>query len=178
MRHFSELARILLKTFKEDGMKKAIAAALLCLAASLAYSAAGNMQPLNVKTGLWQMTETVTWTGLPPQMASAMNNGRTIKYKSCVKTKDLSSNPWADGSGEKCAWTVLNSTGTDMEVRGTSCNLGKDYGMTAEVHGKVHVLDSENGTGSFAVTLTGNGQTMNGDASYTGKWIGASCPTN
>ena len=114
MRHFSELARILLKTFKEDGMKKAIAAALLCLAASLAYSAAGNMQPLNVKTGLWQMTETVTWTGLPPQMASAMNNGRTIKYKSCVKTKDLSSNPWADGSGEKCAWTVLNSTGTDM----------------------------------------------------------------
>ena len=178
MRHFSELARILLNTFKEDGMKKAIAAALLCLAASLAYSAAGNMQPLNVKTGLWQMTETVTWTGLPPQMASAMNNGRTIKYKSCVKTKDLSSNPWADGSGEKCAWTVLNSTGTDMEVRGTSCNLGKDYGMTAEVHGKVHVLDSENGTGSFAVTLTGNGQTMNGHASYTGKWISAGCPDN
>ncbi|MBZ5722709.1 MAG: DUF3617 domain-containing protein [Acidobacteriia bacterium] len=159
-------------------MKKAIAAAVFCLAASLAYTATGNVQPLNVKTGLWQMSETVTWTGLPPQLASAMKNGQTIKYKSCVKAKDLNTNPWADGSEEKCVWTVLNSTGTDMEVRGTSCNLGKDFGMTAEVHGKIHVLDSENGTGSFAVTLTGNGQTMNGHALYTGKWVGASCPAN
>jgi len=156
-------------------MKKAIAAAVLCFAASLASTAAGNVQPLNVKTGLWQMTETVTWTGLPPQLASVMRNGQTIKYKSCVKSKDLNTNPWADGSGEKCAWTVLNSTGTDMEVRGTSCEMGNGYGMMAEAHGKIHVLDSENGTGSFAVTLTGNGQTMNGHASYTGKWIGASC---
>jgi len=169
------LERILIKTFKEDEMKKAIAAAVLCLAASLAYTAVGDVQPLNVKTGLWQMTETVTWTGLPPQMASMMKNGLTIKYKSCVKTKDLNTNPWVNGSGEKCVWTVLNSTGTDMEVRGTSCDMGKNYGMTSEAHGKIHVLDSENGTGSFAVTLTGNGQTMNGHASYTGKWISASC---
>jgi Protein of unknown function (DUF3617) len=165
-------------TFKEDEMKKAIAAAGLCFAASLAYTAAVSMQPLNVKTGLWQMTETITWTGLPPQMASAMKNGQPIKYKSCVKAKDLNSNPWADGSGDKCVWTVLNSNGTDMEVQGARCELGKEYGMTAEVHGKIHVVDSENGTGSFAVTLTGNGQTMNGHASYTGKWIGASCPAN
>ena len=159
-------------------MKKAIAAAVLCLAASLAYTATENIHPLNVKTGLWQMTETITWTGLPPQMASTMNSGKPIRYKSCVKTKDLSTNPWADGSGEKCTWTVLNSTGTDMEVRGTACGLGREYGMTADVHGKIHVLDSENGTGTFAVTLTGNGQTMNGHASYTGKWISASCPNN
>jgi hypothetical protein len=67
------------------------------------------------------MTETVTWTGLPPQMATMMKNGQTIRYKSCVKAKDLNTNPWADGSGEKCAWTVLNSTGSDMEVRGFLC---------------------------------------------------------
>jgi hypothetical protein len=172
------LERILIKTFKEDEMRKAIAAAVVCLAASLAYTSAGNVQPLNVKTGLWQMTETITWTGLPPQMASMMKNGMTIKYKSCVKTKDLITNPWVNGSGEKCVWTVLNSTGTDMEVRGTSCDMGTDLGMTSEGHGKIHVLDSENGTGSVEVTLTGNGQTMHGHASYTGKWIGASCPAN
>jgi Protein of unknown function (DUF3617) len=84
----------------------------------------------------------------------------------------------ADGSGDKCTWTVLNSDGNDMEVQGTSCDLGKDYGIKAGVHGKIHVLDSENGTGSMEVTLTGNGQTMNGQASYTGKWIGESCPRN
>ncbi len=159
-------------------MRKAIAAVVACLAATLAYSAAGNVQPLNVKTGLWQMTETITWTGLPPQYASMMRNGQTIKYKSCVKAKDLNSNPWAEGSGEKCAWTVLNSTGTDMEIRGTSCDMGKNNGMMTEAHGKIHVQDSENGTGSVEVTMTGNGQTMNGHASYTGKWIAASCPSN
>jgi hypothetical protein len=159
-------------------MKKAAAAAVLCLAASLAYSAAGNVQPLNVKTGLWQMNQTMTWTGLPPQLAAAMKNGRTLNYKSCVKAKDLNSNPFADGSGQKCTWTVLNSTGTDMEVKGTSCDMGKEYGMTSEVHGKIHVVDSENGTGTFDIALTGNGQTMNGHASYTGKWMSARCPAN
>src|ERR1700680_3490452 len=154
-------------------MRKAIAVAVICLAASLA-SAAGDVHPLNVKTGLWQMTEIITWTGLPPQMAALMKNGQPIKYKSCVKEKDLSSNPWADGSGEKCAWTVLKSSSTDMEVRGTSCQMG-NYG-TAEVHGTIHVTDTENGTGSFAIVLTGNGQTMNGHATYTGKWVAASCP--
>ena len=156
-------------------MRKAIALSAICLSAFLVFAAAGNLQPLNVKTGLWQMTETVTWTGLPPQMAAVMRNGETRNYKSCVKTKDLSSNPWAEGSGENCTWTVLNSTGTDMEVKGTSCDLQKGSGMTADVHGKIHVLDSEDGTGSFTVTLTANGQTMNGHASYTGKRIGPNC---
>lgn len=154
-------------------MRKAVAVFLVALAGSLALAA--ELQPLKVKTGLWQMTQTTTWTGLPPQLAAAMKNGQTVHYKSCVKPKDLSTNPWADGSGQKCAWTVLNSTGTDMEIRSTSCDLGKDYGMISEAHGKIHVIDSENGTGSFDITLTGNGQTMNGHATYTGKWSGATC---
>jgi Protein of unknown function (DUF3617) len=155
-------------------MLKGVAA--ICLLAAVVFAATGEFQPLKVKTGLWQMTETVTWNGLPPQMAPMMKAGPQPRtYKTCVTTEDLSTNPWAKGSGEKCTWTVLNSSGSDMEVRGTSCDFGKDYGMKADVHGKIHVLDSENGTGSMAITLTGNGQTMNGNASYTGKWIGASC---
>jgi hypothetical protein len=158
-------------------MRKTLLSAVICLAASVVLAATGEFQPLKVKTGLWQMTETVTWTELPPQMAAMMSAvPPTRTYKTCVRIEDLNSNPWAEGSGDKCTWTVLNSTGTDMEVRGTSCDFGKNYGMKADVHGKIHVVDSENGTGSMAVTLTGNGQAMNGHASYTGKWIGASCP--
>jgi hypothetical protein len=82
-------------------MRKAIAVAAICLAASLA-TAAGDVQPLNAKTGLWQMTQIMTWTGLPPQYAAAMRNGQPMKYKSCVKEKDLSSNPFAPGSGLEC----------------------------------------------------------------------------
>lgn len=139
-------------------------------------AAALRLVPLNVKTGLWQLTRTMTWTGLPPQFAAAMNNGHALQYKSCVKAKDLNSNPWADGSGDICTWKALHSNGTDMELHGRSCQLGKEYGLTAEILGKIHVIDSEDGTGSFDVTLTGNGQTMHGHASYTGKWIGATCP--
>jgi hypothetical protein len=150
--------------------------ALIFLGSAMAVAVPASLQPLNVKTGLWHMTATTTWVGLPPQLGATMANGRTNSYQTCVRAKDLSTNPWAEGSRDKCTWTVLSSTGTDMEVRGTSCDIGSEYGMTAEVHGKIHVLDAENGTGSFDVTMTGNGRTINGHTSYTGKWVGSNCP--
>lgn len=156
-------------------MKKIIAIVTISAAATLGLLAQ-SMQPLNVKTGLWQMTETVTWVGLPPQLAAAMKNAKPINYKSCVKPQDLSTNPWSDGSGEKCSWTVVKSNGTDMEVRGNACQMGKDWGMVSQLHGTIHASDSENGTATFDITLTGNGQTMNGHANYTGKWVSATCP--
>ena len=155
-------------------MRRAIAVAVICLAASLA-TAAGDVHPLNVKTGLWQMTEVVTWTGLPPQYAAMMKNAQPIKYKSCVKEKDLTSNPWSN-EREKCAWTTLKSSSTDMELQAKSCQMG-EFG-TADIHGTIHAIDSENGTGAFDIVLTANGQTMNGHATYTGKWAAASCPAN
>src|ERR1700693_3768198 len=158
-------------------MRKRLLVVLICSAASVVFAAAAQLQPLKVKTGLWQMTETTTWTDLPPQMAAMMRAGgsQTKTYNSCVTPKDLSTNPWANGSGDNCTWTVLNSTSTEMEVQGTGCDLGKNYGMTAVVHGQIHILDSENGTGSMTITLSGNGMTMNGHASFAGKWISASC---
>ena len=157
-------------------MRRILAWAVLCLAASAALAAAEKIQPLNAKTGLWQMTQTVKWNGLPPQMQQMMQSVKpTTTYKSCVRPKDLSSNPWTNGSGDGCHWTALNSNGTDMELQGKSCDMGKDWGMTADVDGKIHLLDSEHGTGSFHITMTGNGQTMRGHADYTGKWIGATC---
>jgi hypothetical protein len=156
-------------------MRKVIAVGMVCLAASLA-TAAGDVQPLNAKTGLWQMTQVVTWTGLPPQYASMMKNGQPVKYKSCVKEKDLTSNPWGHGSEQKCDWKVVKSSSSDMEVEGKSCQMG-DFG-TAEMHGTIHVSDSENGTGTFNIVLTAQGQKMNGHATYTGKWVSATCPAD
>ncbi|MDE2050217.1 MAG: DUF3617 family protein [Gammaproteobacteria bacterium] len=149
--------------------------ALILAGTAIAVAVAAGLHPLNVKTGLWQMSETTTWTGLPPQLSAQMANARTHSYQTCVKTKDLSTNPWAEGSRETCKWTVLTSTDTDMEVRGTSCDMGSEFGMTAEVHGRIHVLDPQDGTGSFDITMTGNGQTVTGHAAYTGKWVGSVC---
>jgi hypothetical protein len=160
-------------------MRKMILFGGVVLCATVLLAATG-LIPLKAKTGLWQMTEKVKWTGIPPELpppiAAAMNDGRTINYKSCVKPKDLSTNPWSNGSRDNCHWTAVSSTGTDMEVKGTGCDMGKDYNMTANIDGKIHVLDPEHGTGTFDITLTGNGMTMHGHADYTGKWVAPSCP--
>jgi Protein of unknown function (DUF3617) len=162
----------------ENKMRNKLMVVALCSAASLVFAAAGQLQPLNVKTGLWKLTKAITWTDLPPQMAAMMKAAPQTTYSSCVTTKDLNTNPWANGSGDNCTWTVLNSTSTDMELQGTGCSFGKNSGMTADVHGQIHIQDSENGTGSMALTLNGNGQTMHGVATYSGKWISASCPAH
>jgi len=156
-------------------MKTAYVLTVICLLALLGFAQTQNAQPLNANTGLWQIAETNTWTGLPPQYQAMMKSGQTRTYNRCVKTKDLSSNPWAE-PGEHCAWTVLKSNGTDMEIRGSSCQLGN--GMTADAHGTIHLSDTADGTGAFDITLTSNGQTIKGHASYTGKWLGATCPAN
>ena len=141
----------------------------------LAAAVPQSVQPLKASTGLWQMTEKISWTGLPPEMAAIMANGRTHNYTTCVRTEDLRSNPWAEGSEEKCSWTVSASTATDMEVKGTGCNVGME-GMMADVHGTIHLSDAKNGTASFDISMSGNGQTLTGHASYTGKWISSVCP--
>jgi hypothetical protein len=157
-------------------MKKAIDVAVICLAAAAAFAATGNLKPLNVKTGLWQMMQKVTWTGVPAQYAAILQSV-PAHYKSCVRQSDLVKNPWANGSGQNCAWTVLNSNGTDMEVQGT-CNPANNNGMSLQMHGTIHAVDSENGTGSVEVTLSGNGMNAKGHAEYIGKWIGATCPAD
>jgi len=151
----------------------AMAAVVISLAACLVLAQTAKIQPLNAKTGLWQTTQTVKLTGLPPQMAAAINP--TVTYKGCVKPEDLSTGAWAnEGSRLKCSsWTVLKSTGTDMEVKAAGCEMG--YGMTASGQGNFHLQDSGHLTGSIDYTITGNAQALQGHASYTSKWIGATC---
>jgi len=157
-------------------MRKTLFAAMICLLASVAFAVAGKFQPLNVKTGLWQVTETSTVSGLPPQMAAIMQAAPpTRTYKTCVTTKELNANPWANGPNEKCTWTVLNSTSSDMELRGSSCAAFRDQGMRTDFHLKIHALDSENVKASVQGTSTGNGIDVNLNGTYTGKWLGATC---
>jgi Protein of unknown function (DUF3617) len=155
-------------------------AAVLLLATVLL--AGSNFQPMEVKTGLWQVTEISNISGLPPQMQGMMGQmsggkARPISYKTCVKAKDLNSNPWANGSQEKCTWTVLNSSASDMEVKGTSCEAGKEQGMQTDVNLKIHAVDSENVKGTADGTAVGNGMNVKLHNTYSGKWVSATCPT-
>lgn len=177
---------------------KILMVAAACLMTAVAAPGAGQNQPLQVKTGLWQVTQTTTINGgvaaLPPDMQArlaqmtpeqrarieaAMKDQlggapHTTTFKSCVTQKDLDKQPWS--SGTECKWTVITSTGTDMEARGTACELGKEEGMSSEIHIKIHVVDPGDARATFDGKATGNGHTLTLSGTHTAKWIGATCP--
>jgi hypothetical protein len=151
------------KNLLEDAMRNELLLATLFTTTLL--FAANSYQPLNVKPGLWHVTGTNQFMGNPVK----------TDYKKCITAKDLNSNPWTNGPEEKCTWSVVTSTGTDMEVKGTSCEAGREYGMNTNVDLKLHAVDTENVKASLQGASTGNGQTVNVNGTFTGKWMGSSC---
>jgi hypothetical protein len=150
-------------------MRNTLLIAAACLLACTTFFAADNYQPLNVKTGLWQVTEHTMAQGLPPSMAALANHTNT--YKTCVTPEKLKENPFSE---EKCNWTLMKSSSSDMEAKGTSC-VSPSEGMSTSVHYKLHAVDSEHVSGSGDWTSTGGGQSMSGTVSGSGQWVGSSC---
>lgn len=146
----------------------------LALAGLAALLAAQTLQPLNARTGQWNITETVHYANIPAQWASMMPNNHVIKYTSCVKPEELNTNPFGNPS-DKCQWTVLKSTGTDMEVQGTGCQFDPQLGGTGSVHGTIHMQDAQDGTGAMDFSLQIQGMALSGHADFTGTWASPSC---
>jgi len=144
-------------------MRKMILLGAIPLAAMVVVAANG-VQPLNVKTGLWQVTMTTTIQG--------MGAPRTHTYKSCVTKENLNQYPFADRENN-CKYTVQSSTSSHMDVSG-SCLPNE--GGNADFKIQLDAIDSENVKGTGQLTIAGPGGSMHGDYSGKGKWIGASCP--
>jgi hypothetical protein len=151
-------------------MRTTLLIVVVCLLACGTFFGGDNDQPLNVKTGLWQATETTNAKGLPPSMAALAN--RTITYETCVTPQKLKENPFTD---HQCNWTFIKSSSSDMEAKGTACDAGKNQGMSTDVHYKLHAVDSEHVNGSGDWTSTGGGQTMSGTINGSGHWVANSC---
>jgi Protein of unknown function (DUF3617) len=138
------------------------------LASATILLADSSVQPLNVKPGLWEVTMNITINGMgtPP---------RTNTYRSCLKKEDLNKYPFSDPN-KKCTYTVLSSTGSTMEARGT-CAPGSE-GAKIDFKLRLDALDSENVKGTGQMTMSAPGGSMNGNYAATAKWIGATCPAN
>ncbi len=143
-------------------MNKKMMLAAISLAAT-AVVAANGVQPLNVKTGLWQVTMTTNIQGM---------GARTHTYKSCVTKENLDQYPFADRENN-CKYKVQSSTASHMDVSG-SCLPSE--GGKADFKIQLNATDSENVTGTGQLTLAGPEGAMHGDYSGKGKWIAASCP--
>ena len=141
-------------------MRKFLFLAAVLFTATVLYAA--TLEPLNVKTGLWQIT-----------MVSKVNGmgTTTTNYKSCVKKEDLAKYPFTDPK-DKCNWTVVSSTGSMMEANGTCMPAGQG---TVDFTMSLQATDTENVKGTGQITITGP-MNMQGTYSATGKWTGATCP--
>lgn len=144
-------------------MRTLILLGVLSFAATTMF-AADKIQPLNVKTGLWQVTTTTTIQG--------MGAPETHSYKSCVTTEDQKHYPFPDRDND-CKYTVQSSTATHMEVSG---NCEYQGGEKANFRIKLDVIDAGDVQGSGQATIAGPQATMHGEYSGKGKWLGASCP--
>jgi hypothetical protein len=151
------------ENLKEDAMRRMILLGAISLLTT-AVVAADNIQPLDVKTGLWQVTMATSIQG--------MGGPQTHTYKSCVTKENLNQYPFADPDNN-CKYKVQSSTGSHMDVSG-SC-LPKDGGK-ADFKIQLDAIDSEDVQGTGQLTLAGPEGAMHGDYSGKGKWIGAGCP--
>ena len=184
-------------------MKKLIIVSAICVFAMVflakaqsnkSTGPAAKMTPMNVKTGLWQSTSTITVSGslgLSPQMlakmtpeqkaryeaamqAQAEGHTRTITDKNCLTQKDLTRDPFAQkdsGQNIHCHGTLLNSTSSDIVLE-EACSGEATMRYTM----KIHALDAEHVVGSGEGTATMGGHTMNSSVKFDSKWVGPACP--
>jgi len=174
-------------------MRKMIAFGIALLL-PLALVAGGKIK-LNVKTGLWQTTNTNTVNGsmgLPPELAAKMTPAqrarfeaaakkqasgvaRTVTHKDCLTPEKLAEDPFTDkshGDNLKCQETVIKSTATDLDVR----ELCTDGSSKSDIHLSFHADSPEHVTGSGTTIVTMGGREMNSVMKMDSRWIAATCP--
>ncbi|HEU5335195.1 MAG TPA: DUF3617 domain-containing protein [Terriglobales bacterium] len=160
------------------------------LALSFSLWAASKIQPLNVKTGLWQTTMTMNRFGempLPSDMLSRLTpqqrarlearmkahptNTRTMVYKSCLTRKELENPNFT--ARQQCTWTTLQSNGA--RIKGSALCTYPQPAMRVKGSGEFVALDREHVKGFLHMAAAGKGGAMNTSSDFSSKWLGPSC---
>jgi hypothetical protein len=147
-------------------------------------------EPINIKPGLWDVTQTMTMSGAPlyvegmnaaqraeyaKSWAKTANKPETETDKQCITAKEIrDARLFEDKSseGKQCTRTVKSQTSTawrassECKDEKTTNLLELDYAAPAP----------DRFTGAVKSTMTSpNGKTVI-DIRLSGKWVGASCP--
>jgi hypothetical protein len=162
---------------------------------TLALAAMGSgliaAQGLNVKTGQWETTTTMTMPGgagapaippgaldrLPPEQRARIeaqlkaSQGRTSTSTRCVTKEDSAKGFQPSNLPKTCSYNLTVSTATQQKMTVT-CETDKGT-STGTV--QVDVVDSETIKGSVQLAAAANGQTMNSTIAFTSKWVGPAC---
>jgi hypothetical protein len=174
-------------------MRTIIWCVLIALCSSSVF-AADKIVPPNIKTGLWEITETHTMTGMPPmpaippealakmtpeqraQMEAHMKNSfgggpKTTTRKYCVTKEKLEKDTVFGDNRNECTRTVLSSSSTMTEVK-IHCT---EKDMTSDGTFKFEALTPENVKGAVRMITTGHDRTMHMDFDFVSKYLGAAC---
>jgi hypothetical protein len=174
-------------------MRTRLFLALIALCSSSVF-AADKIVPPNVKTGLWEITETHTMTGMPPmpaippealanmtpeqraqveaRMKDSFGGGpKTTIRKYCVTKEKLEKDTVFGDDRRECTRTVLTSSSTMTEVK-IHC---AEKEMTSDGTFKFEALSPESVKGAVRMVMNGSGRTMHMDFDFTSKYVGATC---
>ncbi len=163
----------------------------LIVTSSAALWAADRYQPLAVKTGLWEVTTTISMSGqmpLPPDVLEKLTpeqrakfeermNGKSLQpakpivSKHCLTQEQLDKGASFAEDRKSCQHTIVSSTRSKAVVR-MDC---LDNGVKIEAKLEFEAVDSENIKGQTQTTATGGDRTMNSNSTLTGKWLGPAC---
>ena len=173
-------------------MRTTLWCVLIALCSSSMF-AADKIVPPNIKTGLWEITETQTMSGMPAmptippealanmtpeqraQMESHMKSmsgaPKTTTRKDCITKEELEKNTAFGENRNECTRTILSSSSTMTEVK-VHCT-GKE--MTTDGTFKYQALSQESVKGTLRMVMTGHDRTMHMDMDFTSKYLGPAC---
>lgn len=154
-----------------------------------AACAADNVQPLDVKLGLWESTTTTEHSGVPPippevlarlspeqrakveERAKASAGPKAITRKSCVKKEDLDKALAFGNDDKNCHRTVVSSSSSKLEFR-MECGAG-----TMKSNGTVDIeaVSSEHVKGTVQMTMGDGTRSMKMNTAFESKWLGPVC---
>jgi Protein of unknown function (DUF3617) len=156
--------------------------------------AADKMVPPNIKTGLWEITETHAMTGLPPMPAippdalaqmpaeqrarleaqmkeSFGGRPKTTVRKDCVTKEKLEKDAIFADNRKECTRTLVSSSATSTEVK---IHCQEKEGTTDGTF-KFQALTPENVKGTMRMVMTGQDRTMHVDVDFVSKYLGPAC---
>ena len=173
-------------------MRINVLVALLFLECSWGWAADG-IKPLDVKLDLWEVTNTLQTSGMPPvsippdalakmppeqrakveEMMKGMGSGspKTSTRKSCMTREKMNKQEMFGDDQKQCTRTVVTSSSSKVEVR-LQCAMD---GTKTNGTFRVEAMNSENVKGSMQMATASGDRTMNMNSNFTAKWLGPDC---
>jgi hypothetical protein len=173
-------------------MGKRFVFGVVCLS-SFVLLAADKVQPFDVKVGLWEVTHTITSSGMPPippemlarltpeqrakmeerMKAHASESPRTKTVRSCLTKERLEKDLAFADDDPACKHTIVSSTSSHLEVH-LECDR---EGMKSDGTFKLDAVSRESVKGSVHTVTSGGDNSMTIDSTFTAKYLGSDCGT-